>query len=80
MGVRDHATAFRSSWQNGYAEGVIGSILRECLDHVIVVNEAHLRRLLAEYADYNNERGLSLKMHRTADLLNGSAGSRLVQF
>jgi transposase InsO family protein len=57
MGICDHPTAFRSPWQNGYAERVIGSIRRECLDHVIVLNEAHLRRLLAEYAVYyNNER------------------------
>lgn len=63
MGIRDHPTAFRSPWQNGYAERVIGSIRRECLDHVMVVNEEHLRRLLAEYVGYyNNER-----THRSLD-------------
>jgi transposase InsO family protein len=46
MGIRDCPTASRSPWQNSYVERVIGSIRRECLDHVIVFNAAHLRRLL----------------------------------
>ena len=54
MGIRDHPTSFRSPWQNGYAERVIGSIRRECLDHVIVFNEGHLRRVLSAYARYYN--------------------------
>lgn len=46
-----------SPWQNGYVERVIGSIKRECLDHLIIVNAAHLRRVLRTYADYyNNDR------------------------
>ena len=50
-------TAFRSPWQNGTAERVVGSVRRELLDHVVVFNEDHLRRLLREYVDYyNNER------------------------
>ena len=47
-------TAFRSPWQNGTAERVVGSVRRELLDHVIVLNEDHLRRLLREYVDYYN--------------------------
>ena len=47
--------AFRSPWQNGYVERLIGSIRRECTDHVIVVGEHHLRRTLAKYATYYNE-------------------------
>ena len=44
-------------WQNGFAERLIGSIRRECLDHVIVSGEAHLRRILKSYADcYNSVR------------------------
>jgi transposase InsO family protein len=43
MGIRDRPTAARSPWQNGYAERLIGSIRRECLDHVIVFGERHLR-------------------------------------
>jgi putative transposase len=47
-------TAFRSPWQNGTAERVVGSVRRELLDHVIVFNEDHLRRLLREYVGYYN--------------------------
>jgi transposase InsO family protein len=47
-------TAFRSPWQNGTAERVVGSVRRELLDHVVVWNEDHLRRLLREYVDYYN--------------------------
>src|ERR1700704_3249365 len=54
MGIRDHPTAARSPWQNGYAERLIGSIRRECLDHAVVFGEAHLRRILAPYASYYN--------------------------
>jgi putative transposase len=50
-------TTFRSPWQNGTAERFVGSVRRELLDHVVVLNEDHLRRLLREYVDYyNNER------------------------
>ena len=45
-------TSARSPWQNPYVERVIGSIRRECLDHVIIFNEEHLRRVLQEYFDY----------------------------
>ena len=55
MGIRDHPVAFRSPWQNGYVERVIGSIRRECLDHLILINEDHLHRVLSEYVNhYNN--------------------------
>src|ERR1700682_1385281 len=46
MGIRDRPTAPRSPWQNGYCERAIGSIRRDCLDHVVVVGERHLRHLL----------------------------------
>ena len=52
-----------SPWQNGFAERLIGSIRRECLDHVIVVGEAHLRRILQAYAGYYNE----IRTHRSLD-------------
>src|SRR6266511_822102 len=55
MGIRDRPTSFRSPWQNGYAERLIGSIRRECTDHLIVFNAEHLRRILARYASYYNE-------------------------
>jgi transposase InsO family protein len=54
MGIRDRPTTPRLPWQNGYVERVIGSIRRECLDHVIVRNEAHLRRVLQDYTSYYN--------------------------
>jgi transposase InsO family protein len=47
-------TAFRSPWQNGTAERFVGSVRRELLDHVVVLNERHLRRILREYVDYYN--------------------------
>lgn len=55
MGIRDRPIARGSPWQNGTAERLIGSIRRECLDHVIVVGDAHLRRILRTYANYYNE-------------------------
>ena len=54
MGIRDHPTAPRSPWQNAYAERLIGSVRRECLDHIVVVGEDHLRGILRRYADYYN--------------------------
>jgi transposase InsO family protein len=44
MGIRDKPIAPRSPWQNGFAERMIGSIRRECVDHIVVLSEAHLRR------------------------------------
>jgi transposase InsO family protein len=61
MGIRDKPTAPASPWQNGFAERLIGSIRRECLDHVIVLGEAHLRRTLKSYAAYYN----SVRTHRS---------------
>ncbi len=55
MGIEEVVTAYRSPWQNAYAERVIGSIRRECLDHMIILSEDHLRRVLAEYVRYYNE-------------------------
>ena len=54
MGIRDKPTAPASPWQNGFAERLIGSIRRECVDHIIVLGEIHLRRVLKSYADYCN--------------------------
>jgi len=61
MGIRDKPTAPASPWQNGYAERLIGSIWHECLDHVIVLGEAHLRRVLKSYAHYYN----GVRTHRS---------------
>jgi transposase InsO family protein len=63
MGIRDKPTAPASPWQNGFAERLIGSIRRECVDHFIVLGEAHLRRILRSYARYYNE----IRTHRSLD-------------
>ncbi|MBR1069144.1 integrase core domain-containing protein [Bradyrhizobium liaoningense] len=55
MGIRDHPTAPRSPWQIGHVKRLIGSIRRECLDHIVVMGEASLRRTLKTYARYYNE-------------------------
>jgi hypothetical protein len=55
MGIRDRPISFRSPWQNGYVERLIGSIRRECTDHLIVFDAEHLRRILAKYTTYYNE-------------------------
>src|SRR5438876_2228624 len=83
MGIRDKPIAPGSPWQNGYAERLIGTIRRECLDHLIVLGEAHLRRILGEFAAYYNEsrthRALSQNapVHRAIERL-GAITSRPV--
>ncbi len=52
LGIEKAFTAPRSPWQNSYVERVIGSMRRECLDHIIVLNERHLKRILRDYFDY----------------------------
>ena len=52
MGIGEVISSPSSPWQNPYAERVIGSIRRECLDHIIVLGERHLRRVLARYMSY----------------------------
>ncbi len=54
LGMRPTRTAYRSPWQNGVAERWVGSCKREIIDHVIVFNEDHLRRLLRDYVSYYN--------------------------
>src|SRR5208337_5131287 len=52
MGITEIVTAPHSPWQNAYVERVIGSIRPECLDHIVIFNERHLRRVLSSYVDY----------------------------
>src|SRR5438876_8773015 len=68
MGIRDKPTAPASPWQNSFAERLIGSIRRECLDHIIVLGEAHLRRILKSYARYYNETRTHLALDKDAPL------------
>jgi transposase InsO family protein len=64
FGIREIVTAFRSPWQNGYVERVIGNIRREFLDHVIIINENHLRKLLKEYFHYYNNQRTHLGLNK----------------
>jgi len=66
LGIRDHPTAPRSPWQNGYAERLIGSIRRECLDHIVVFGERHLRHVLRSYMDYYNAARTHLSLSKDA--------------
>jgi transposase InsO family protein len=68
LGIRDHPTAPRSPWQNGYAERVIGSIRRECLDHTLIMGEEHLRRTLRAYAHYYNRARTHLSLAKDSPL------------
>jgi transposase InsO family protein len=61
MGIRDKPIAPASPWQNGFAERLIGSIRRECVDHFVVLGEEHLRRILQTYARYYN----NIRTHRS---------------
>jgi len=66
MGIRDRPTSPRSPWQNGYAERLIGSIRRECIDHIVVVGERHLRHVLLSYMNYYNETRTHLSLDKDA--------------
>jgi len=68
MSIRDRPTAARSPWQNGYCERAIGSIRRECLDHVVVFGERHLRHLLRSYATYYNSARTHLSVNKDAPM------------
>ena len=63
MGIHEVLTAPNAPWQNPYVERLIGSIRRECLDHVIIFNQGHLHRILTSYCNYylNARTHLSLK-------------------
>ena len=68
MGIRDRPISPRSPWQNGYSERLIGSIRRDCLDHVVVFGERHLRHLLNSYQKYYNETRTHLSLHKDAPI------------
>jgi transposase InsO family protein len=68
MGIRDRPIAPRSHWQNPYVERLIGTLRRECLDHVLIFGERHLRRVLTLYALYYNETRTHLGLAKDAPL------------
>jgi putative transposase len=84
MGIMEVITAPRSPWQNPYAERLIGSIRSECLDHVIILSERHLRRSLSSYFQYHLDARTHLSLNkdcprpRPAQL--PSTGNKIIAF
>ena len=68
IGIRDRPTSPRSPWQNAYAERLIGSIRRECIDHVMVFGERHLRHVLLSYMSYYNGTRTHLSLNKDAPI------------
>ena len=68
MGINEVLTAYRCPWQNPFVERLIGSIRRECLDHLLVWDEDHLRRILMAYFDYYHEARCHLSLERNAPI------------
>jgi transposase InsO family protein len=80
MGIRDRPTAPRSPWQNGLTERLIGSIRRECLDHVVVFGERHLRHVLLSYMQYYNGARTHLSLNKDTPVLRAvQAVGRILQ-
>jgi transposase InsO family protein len=68
MGIRDRPISPRSPWQNPYAERLIGTLRRDCLDNVLIFGEQHLRRVLTLYSGYYNETRTHLGLGKDAPL------------
>ena len=68
MGIRDKPATPRSPWQNGHCERLIGSIRRECLDHVVIIGERHLRQILHSYLGYYNGARTHLALSKDAPI------------
>jgi transposase InsO family protein len=68
MGIRDRPISPQSPWQNGYAERLIGTVRRECLDRMLIFGESHLRRVLASYAAYYNQARTHLALQKDTPL------------
>jgi transposase InsO family protein len=68
MGIRDRPISPRSPWQNGHMERLIGTLRRECLDQMLILGEAHLRRILTMYASYYNESRTHLSLRKNTPL------------
>ena len=68
LGIRDQPISPRSPWQNGYAERLIGSIRRECLDNIVVIGERHLRHVLLSYMEYYNGARTHLSLGKDAPI------------
>jgi hypothetical protein len=68
MGIRDRPISPGSPWQNGHAERLIGTVRRECLDHVLIMGAGHLRHVLGRYATYYNQARTHLALRKDAPL------------
>jgi putative transposase len=68
MGITEVITAPRSPWRNAYVERVIGSIRHECLDHLVIFNARHLRRVLSSYVDYYHRTRTHLALDKDCPL------------
>jgi transposase InsO family protein len=68
MGIHDRPIPPGSPWQNGYAERLIGTLRRECLDQVLIFGETHLRRILSAYAAYYNQARTHLALQKDVPL------------
>jgi transposase InsO family protein len=82
LGIREVLTAAQSPWQNAYVERLIGSIRRECLDHVIVLNETSLRRVLKSYFDYYERSRTHLSLGKDSPIsrpIQAAAMGRVVE-
>ena len=71
IGIRGPPDAFPLTLQNGYAERLIGSIRRECIDHVVIFGERHLRHVLLSYKDYYNATRTHLSLNKDAPVPRG---------
>ena len=82
MSIEEIRIAPQSPWQNCYVERVIGSIRRECLNHVIVLNDNHLRRLLKDYFRYYHESRTHLSLNKDAPecrAIQSNKSDRIIQ-
>jgi transposase InsO family protein len=77
MGIEQVLTAPRSPWQNPYCERVIGTLRRDCLDHVIVVGEQHLRRILRKHLEYHHGSRTHLALGKDAPSARDQDGCRV---
>ena len=68
MGINEIKISYRSPWQNPYCERIVGTLRRECLDHMIVLNERHLRSILKEYSEYYNRIRPHLSLYRNSPI------------
>ena len=79
FGIKPIRTSFKSPWQNGIAERFVGNCRRDLLDHVIVLNERHLKRLMSEYVRYYHDDrthlGLEKQTPASATCANGDSGA-----